>query len=282
MTRAALAVALSVGFLAVAPAAAWADSLDCTSGSCSSSTSGFQVSFGGVTFWSFAGPLWTTADTQSTGTVAIDSLVRINSNTAIEDGMSNSARPLLSDESLSNRSTPSLLASQVPTVKLPKVDDSPGTESYYQFLLDINQTGDDPLLSLSGLQLCSAGSGGLDLIDTCAGAASQSTPANNGQLNNNLNNGGGAGDLFVYIPTSLVPSDTDNKYIYLWSQFGLPAPYVNNDGYEEWAVRANLGSPTAFNIAAIPEPGTLLLLGTGLAMGAGALRRRSKTGRSRG
>jgi len=71
------------------------------------------------------------------------------------------------------------------------------------------------------------------------------------KLNYGLNTGSGSGDMFAYIRTSLF---TGGTYVYLYSQFG--SNFANNDGYEEWgAVRGT---------AAVPEPASLLLMGSGL------------------
>ena len=84
------------------------------------------------------------------------------------------------------------------------------------------------------------------------------------------------------MPTSLLPVNNDNKYVYLWSQFGLPSLYGNTD-YEERAY-LHYGGDCAFGMSAIsalqlvaaPEPATLIVLGTGLLLGGGAIRRRNR------
>jgi hypothetical protein len=142
---------------------------------------------------------------------------------------------------------------------------------YYEFLLDINQTNEDPFLTLKDLDLCWSASAELVVAanaTTCTGTNFYSIGTNEVQLDYSDNSGSGSGDLFVYIP---VPGNNNtglanSLYIYLYSQFG-PVPNNNNDGFEEWAVRTT----TPVNV---PDSGSTLSL-LGLAMlGAGYLRRR--------
>src|SRR5207237_979743 len=149
--------------------------------------------------------------------------------------------------------THSLLLSTIPIATI-------GGINYMQFLLDINQTGVDPLLSLDEVQIFLEGVGNLT-VDV-ATLSTLGTPiydldtgANNFVLlNYNLNTGSGSGDMFMYIPTSLLPGDTSaTPYLYLYSLFGENDN--NNDGYEEWATIQQAQT------APVPEPGSLLLLG---------------------
>ena len=274
-----LVVALAV--VAAGSTAAQADTLNCTSGTC---LGGTPLIFNGVNYASFAGALWSVTDTQPTGSGVIDSFVRIGGNTEAVDGMNTSYRTngpnkgLLNDEKTDLTFTHDIQIGQIPKVTLGGVD-------YYQFLLDINQTGSDPLLSMSQVKICTGSSGSLpSMVDTCDDAGNASTlkynldsptKDNNILMDYSLNNGSGSGDLFMYIPTGTL-GVSPNKYVYLWSQFGLPSPDGNNDGYEEWAVKANLGSVTPFNALTTPEPASLILLGSGLVAGGGYLRRSRK------
>ena len=89
------------------------------------------------------------------------------------------------------------------------------------------------------------------------------------------------GDMVLFVPDS--PLFANNQYVYLYSEFGCGneftaakscqgnQKYPSGAGFEEWWVP---GSNTVFGTAAVPEPATLFLSGTGLLLFARRYRRR--------
>jgi len=201
------------------------------------------------------------ADPQPTGTGYIRSFVRLQTNTAIEQGYNTDGRKLQFDENNSPQFTRSLSLAEVPVVTFESI-------AYWEFLLDVNQKAGIPggYLSLDAMEIYLGTTG--DLLDypnlgtkvfDLDGAGDSGLV-----LDYNLNSGSGSGDMLAYIPVpSTLPAGGD--YLYLYSRFG--ELYPNNAGFEEWAVRSYEPS------VPIPAPSALLLGSLGIG-GIGYLRRR--------
>ena len=193
------------------------------------------------------------ADEASTGTGLIQSFVRIQAK-GVEMGYNTDYRPFTYDELNSSTFTHSLLLEDVPTVKLDGI-------SYREFLLDINQTKPNSLLSLDALKIYQGDTGDRSgpITSWTDNPIYDMGEDNYIKLDYSLNNGSGSGDMFAYIPESMF--DDKIPYVYLYSEFG--AEFGANAGPEEWAVRM-IAETTTGTVVPVPAAVLLGMLGLGV------------------
>lgn len=185
---------------------------------------------------------------RATGTGVIDSFAEIGGNTPQVQGFNTTVNHV-EDNGSSDQFNHELKLSDVPIVVVNGV-------TYRQFMLDVNQTGESPLLSLDELKIYQSNTANFgSTAALLAGSTLRWDMDGAGdawiKLDYSLNTGSGSGDMFAYIRDDVFNSDT---YVYLWSRFG--DNISNNDGFEEWAVTT---------AAPIPEPSTYALMFAGLA-----------------
>ena len=212
----------------------------------------------------------TNAATGSSGTGLIQAFVRTQAD-GNEQGYNTAARPLSYDENSSPQFTTSLKLSDVPVVAIDGV-------AYYEFRLDINQTNNNPFISLDELKLYKGTSpdpSGLitdasftsvtdivwDMDDADLDGADDQD--NTVLLDYSLQAGSGRSDMFFYVPVSAFGgADPATTYVTLYSEFGntgtldaadgltngsgllasaLYGDYFTNDGFEEWSVSKVIG-----------------------------------------
>jgi len=237
------------------------------------------------------GGLFYTDEQHPTGTGFIDSFLRIQQN-GWEQGYNTSARPV--EDSVQVKVDPNftrnLTLGEVGTKTI-------GGVLYREFFLDVNEpaAGNKNWITLDQLEIY--GSNMANLNQYCGGTANTGSGDLGAQASGvcgtaNYNNdatklydldtgtnnfvqidyllmgsGSGSSDLVFYLRDSLF---TGYSYVYLFSQFGDLTLTKNNNlyesgaGFEEWFTKSSTIPPP--NITSMPEPTTLVLLGSGLAL----------------
>lgn len=143
---------------------------------------------------------------------------------------------------------------------------------YFEFLLDVNEAANEGnrWISLDNVQIFTRGSAitsADESLDHLGDLRFNNDVGADGDVTVNLdytrNPGSGGGDMFLLVPVSLFAGTMPEDYIYFYSAFGGMNP--TGAGFEEWAMRQQLsGGGGPIENAPVPEPGSMMLLGTGL------------------
>lgn len=188
-----------------------------------------------------------------TGTGYYEPFLRLQAN-GTEQGFNTSATGVLDNKA--GIWTKDLIANIIPTITVNGVQ-------YREIRLDINENNSKQgrYLSLDSLEIYLQSTGGISSKTGLTNLKySMDTATKDYFVKLDYTNAPGSGwdDMSVLLPESIFAEAATNRYFYLYSKFGVN--YASDAGFEEWAA-----DPPIIDSPAVPEPGTLALLGLGMA-----------------
>jgi uncharacterized repeat protein (TIGR01451 family) len=208
-----------------------------------------------------------TALAQPAGTGNFDTFEQVQSN-GVEQGYNTDGTKQFDTKTSANFNH-SILLAQIPTVV---GDGSNGTVDgvvYREFLLDINEPngGTGAFLSLDSLQIWQEESGSLTGFTPGAGFSGAHTnnlvynldagSDNWVGLNDGLSHGSGQSDIAVLIPDSSFVNDGIDRFVYLYSEFGVQSGWYAGGGFEEWGLSAPNGPNVPTNAMSISKTASI-------------------------